>query len=293
MIKLYCKSFNFGESGGNPAGVVIFPENETMSEQEMLAVSAEIGFSETAFITPRGDANYDVRFFTPTTEVELCGHATIASFYCLAVLAQREGRLLPNLLWQNTKAGRLSIEILYEQNAVRSVLMEQAEPRAYGVIKGECKENIAASLALTTEDLTLSEQDIQPQIISTGLRDVIIPVRNRETLNRIVLDKQKVSNISRELDVVGYHVYTMERGQIYTRNFAPYVGIDEECATGTSNGALAYLLRSKGLIGSYVEILQGEVMGELSKICVNVTEKDGKYRVLVGGTAAITKEFRR
>ena len=69
------------------------------------------------------------------------------------------------------------------------------------------------------------------------------------------------------------------------------MGIDEECATGTSNGALSYLLYSRGIIDSYVEILQGESMGELSKISASVTKHEGKYKVMVGGTAFITDEF--
>ena len=198
---------------------------------------------------------------------------------------------LPEQVWQITKAGKLSIQIKYEDNDVQSVLMEQAEPVEYEVLEGEFRKKLAKSLSLEETDLKLEQQEIKPQIISTGLKDIIIPVKSREVLNRIEIDKDLVTEISNELGVVGYHVFTIEEDQIYTRNFAPAVGIDEECATGTSNGALSYLLYSRGIIASYIEILQGETMGELSKVSASVIEEEGRYKVLVGGTAIITDEF--
>lgn len=291
MIKYYCKSFNYEESGGNPAGVVILGDNESLEEKEMQEMAAEIGFSETAFMKQKSVNIYEVRFYTPTTEVDLCGHATIASFYCLAKKELEKGNKLPEQLWQETKAGKLSIQIKYDGDDVQSILMEQAEPVEYEVLNEIIKTRIAESLSLNKDDLKLENRSIEPQIISTGLKDIIIPVVNRKTLNGITIDTELITEISKELDVVGYHVFTFDDEQIYTRNFAPAVGIDEECATGTSNGALSYLLYSKGLIDSYVEILQGEAMNEMSKVSASVMKEGGKYKVLVGGTAIITDEF--
>ena len=62
---------------GNPAGVL--PDADGLGPDQMQAVAAEIGASETAFLHPSGSADRRVRYFTPTTEVDLCGHATIAS----------------------------------------------------------------------------------------------------------------------------------------------------------------------------------------------------------------------
>ncbi len=290
MKTFYCKSFNYAKSGGNPAGVVFLGDDE-LTEAEMQRISGEIGFSETAFVKQLDAENYQVRFFTPTTEVDLCGHATIAAFYCLAEDERKKGRKLPPTVWQQTKSGKLAVEVIYDESGVKSVLMEQAEPAEYDLIRGELKEKIAASLSLKATELTIPGETIEPQIISTGLKDIIIPVQSREMLNSMQCDIRAIADISRELDVTGYHVYTFDGKQIYTRNFGPAVGIDEECATGTSNGALSYLLFRHGLIDSYVEILQGESMGELSKICASVTETDGKYKVMVGGTAFITDEF--
>ena len=92
-----------------------------------------------------------------------------------------------------------------------------------------------------------------------------------------------ISDISKSNDVGGYHVFTIEDGQIFARNFAPLVGIDEECATGTSNGALGALLHKEGIKEGYFEVLQGETMNELSQICVFVDSTGVK----VGGTAKV------
>lgn len=290
MKTFYCKSFNCGSLGGNPAGVVLM-DDCTLTEEEMQKKAAEIGFSETAFVKPLEKDVYSVRFFTPTTEVDLCGHATIAAFYCLAHIKLREGQLMPETVWQETKSGKLSVRIIYQDNSVKSVLMEQAEPVEYQVIEGDLKERIARSMSLKPADLMIPGLNIQPRIVSTGLKDVIIPVKDRKTLNEMVCNIPMIADISRELDVTGYHVFTFDGPQIYTRNFGPAVGIDEECATGTSNGALSYLLYSRGIIDSYVEILQGESMGELSKITACVTKENGKYKVMVGGSAFITDEW--
>lgn len=292
MKTFYCKSFNCGKSGGNPAGVVL-TEKESLTEAEMQGIAEKIGFSETAFVKEKDISNYEVRFFTPVTEVALCGHATIAAFYCIAETKLREGIFLPETVWQETKSGKLAVKIVYDGREVKSVLMEQAEPAEYGVVAGKTRERIAESLSLGYDDLKVPGKGIEPMIISTGLKDIIIPVKDRATLNGMSCDIPQIAEISREMDVTGYHVFAFDGSQIYARNFGPAVGIDEECATGTSNGALAYMLFSRGLTDSYIEILQGETMGELSMISAKVTEKEGKYKVMVGGTAFITDEFSR
>ena len=88
-------------------------------------------------------------------------------------------------------------------------------------------------------------------------------------LNNLKADFKMIEDISYENDVVGYHVFTIEKGKVYARNFAPKVGIDEECATGTSNGVLGSLLFSKGF-SNHMEVIQGEAMNQKSLIYVKV-----------------------
>jgi PhzF family phenazine biosynthesis protein len=283
------KSFTYNKSGGNEAGLVVL-DNE-ISEEKMQKIAADLGLSETAFLKRIDDKNFDVRFFTSVCEVELCGHATIAAFYYVGE-TMFENKLGKLKLFQNTKAGNLAIYINYKDKVVDNVMMEQASPKFYGYIEdandnyqNNSKQNlsIAKSLGVDASFICLSNYDIKPAIVSTGLKDILIPVKDRQILNELKPDFDLISKISEINDAVGYHVYTIENEQIFARNFAPLVGINEECATGTANGALAALLFKENVKKGYFEVLQGEAMDKLSQICIYVDENG----VRLGGKAEI------
>src|SRR3954451_21828713 len=82
MEVLRYAAFTDDPAGGNPAGVVL--DVSGMSDDEMLAVAAEVGYSETAFVTrSNGGGDYDLRYFSPIAEVPFCGPATIATAVAL------------------------------------------------------------------------------------------------------------------------------------------------------------------------------------------------------------------
>ena len=280
MEPIILKSFTYNGSGGNGAGLVILDRD--MSEEQMQKIAANVGLSETAFLKRLDEENFDVRFFTPVCEVELCGHATIAAFYYVGekLINNKKHNLK---LYQNTKAGKLAIYINFNNEKVESVLMDQASPKFFGYIEENQKINIAKSLGIDISCIGLTNYQIEPAIVSTGLKDVLIPVKDRYTLNNLNPQFDMISEVSKANDVVGYHVYTIDNGQLYTRNFAPLVCINEECATGTSNGALGALLYKENILSGYFEVLQGEAMNELSLICVHVDDNGVK----VGGKAEI------
>lgn len=278
MEVVILKSFTYNKSGGNEAGLVVLDRD--ISEEQMQKIAADVGLSETAFLKRIDEKNFDVRFFTPVCEVELCGHATIATFYYVAenMIENKHGKLE---LFQYTKAGKLALFINYHDKAVENVMMEQADPKFYGYIDDEL--SIAKSLGTEASCIKLENYNIKPAVVSTGLKDILIPVKDRQTLNNLNPDFDMISKISKINDSVGYHVYTIDNEQIYARNFAPLVGINEECATGTANGALAALLYKENIKKGYFEVLQGEAMDKLSQICVHVDENGVK----VGGKAEI------
>ncbi len=280
MDIIILKSFTYKGSGGNGAGLVVSDEN--MGDEQMQEIAAKVGLSETAFLRKIDEENYDVRFFTPICEVDLCGHATIAAFYYVGEKLT-ENKKEKIRLYQNTKAGKLEIEINFDKDEVESVLMHQADPKFYGYIEDSKKAKLSESLGIDISSIALSEHEIKPAIVFTGLKDILIPVRDRKTLNEIVPKFDLIADVSKENDAIGYHVYTIDKGQIYARNFAPLVGINEECATGTSNGALGALLHKEDIRSGYFDVLQGEAMNELSQIFVYVDDK----AVKVGGRAEI------
>lgn len=278
------KSFTYEGGGGNGAGVILL--DKQISNIKKQEIAAKVGLSETAFILQEDEKNFDVSFFTPVCEVDLCGHATIAAFYYLGHIGVIKGLNETKIVHQNTKAGKLEIEIKFNEN-VEFVMMQQQEPQIFDEIIGQDLTNIAESLNINEDKIGLKDYKLVPTIVSTGLKDIMIPVKNRNILDNLIVKLNMINDISIKKDVVGYHVYTVENGLIYTRNFAPKVGIDEECATGTSNGALCSLLYNKKIISAESRVIQGEAMNEKSLIYVRIDDTNDTIDVRVGGKASI------
>lgn len=270
-------SFAKTKKGGNAAGVVT--NADSLSETEMRKIAAILGFSETAFILQSNVADFKVRFFTPKEEVDLCGHATIATFYTMASL----GLLKPGTYKQETKAGILGIEIK-EDN---SIMMNQPAPVFSEIID---KEELADSLNIKASHMP---EDLSVQVVSTGLRDIMVPVKSIKILNAIKPDMEKIKKFSRKYNAVGYHVFALESlhgAYANCRNFAPLYDIPEESATGTSNGALGCYLYHYGKINneqaSNIVFEQGYSMKKPSEILVSLTVKENEIlEVKVGGNA--------
>ncbi|MFO7886765.1 MAG: PhzF family phenazine biosynthesis protein [Eubacteriales bacterium] len=285
MKHAHLKAFTYKGRGGNSAGVVLIKDN--LTDKQMQKKATEVGFSETAFVKKINGNKFNIRFFTPKCEVDLCGHATIASFYYLAInnlIEPHDGK------WsglQTTKAGNLNVEVNYINNKIDMVCMQQNQPEEYGEVLDF--KDIALSLNTSEDSIGLEDYKINPRIISTGLKDILIPIKSREILNNIKPDFEKITHISLLNQAVGFHLYTLDEGKIYTRNFAPGVGINEECATGTSNGALIYLLSIEGITDE-ADIIQGEAMGETSMIYSKVVHLMNKYIIKVGGKATLINE---
>lgn len=289
MYGAVLNSFTYENSGGNGAGVIIL--NDEITDSEKQKISAEIGLSETAFIKQIDETNFDLSFFTPLCQVDLCGHATIAAFFYLGLEGIIKGFNETKKVYQRTKAGVLEIDISFKDSIPEYVLMQQSEPEIFGELEGDDAAKIARSLNIEENQIGLEGHDIKAAIVSTGLKDIIIPVKSKDVLNNIQADLKLIEDFSIEKDVVGYHVYSMEGKNLYARNFAPAVGINEECATGTSNGALGSLLFIKRIISGNMEVIQGESMNQKSLIFVQVSENNHTLDVRVGGKASILKNL--
>ena len=300
--------------GGNPAGVVILGEgNDFPDDETMRKTAAELRYSETAFIKYLSEADADgaynafnVRYFTPAAEVDLCGHATIASFSCL----REAGLVKPGTIVLNkTLAGDLNIVVGRD-----SIMMDMAAPEYLGTIDDEpTLRELYEVLGIRYEDNipVLEEQclanggdgsGLKPEIISTGLPDIMLPAATKEELNKMAPDFPALTELTRRLDVVSVHAFTLDGGRhrggsanggsddvtAYCRDFAPLYDIDEEAATGTANGSLTYYLQRNEIVPSKAECLfvQGEAMGRPSEIC---SVADGPA-IKVGGSAAILVE---
>lgn len=261
--------------GGNPAGVVLLEGRAFPDEGLMLKVAAELRYSETAFVRQDGGREFTLRYFTPRAEVELCGHATIASFHLLHSLGLADGPCLCH-----TKAGDLTVE------AGNPVMMQMAKPKTVSTIQNT--EEIYNALGMVNYVPTLPIM-----IVSTGLPDIMIPVDDVETLNRLRPNMNAVSEITEKHKAVSFHVFALTASTspitAHVRDFAPLYDIPEESATGTANASLAYYLTVNSPLQIPVEyrFLQGETMGRPSVVAVRLDTDDTAY---VGGSAAVVAQ---
>ncbi len=306
--------------GGNPAGIVILNEGMDFPEEElMIKTAAELRYSETVFIKVLGDNVFHLRYFTPTDEVGLCGHATIAAFHTLS----EEGFLDSELPCINrTMSGDLNVDINDEM-----VYMDMADPQLIKVITDiDMLNELYEALGIEYENIIVettlgAESLIYPTIVSTGLPDIILPVKDHNTLSEISPDYDKLTSLSINYDVVGVHAFALPhkhenkvlhlkelldfksifgdeshsddtklKTTAYCRNFAPLYEIYEEAATGTASGALTYYLKKVNVIdkNSKCSFIQGIEMNRPSNI-VSIIETDGegKSKIKIGGSAVI------
>ncbi len=266
--------------GGNPAGIVLLGEKEFPEEMVMQKTAAELRYSETAFVRTLESGTFHTRYFTPEAEVDLCGHATIALFHALF----EEGIIPEEGTFTN-----LSLAGLLEVTRTDGMIfMEMGAPESFGRIENAKALRALYSVMGIPEAVGYLKGGLCPEMISTGLPDIMMPVKDEEILHAIKPDFPELSVLSEEYDVVGVHAFTVEAtdGQIHVRNFAPRYAIDEEAATGTSNGALTYYLYKNGLLksGDQSVFIQGEAMGRPSEIVSIIEEKD-KIRIDIGGRA--------
>ena len=269
--------------GGNPAGIAILREDEDFPAYDIMRkIAAELGYSETAIIKQLGPKEFHIRYFTPTMEVDLCGHVTIASFVALLNL----GLIEDNSVYVNhTLAGDLNIEV---DNGF--VMMDMATPVEIATIDEIPDLTELYEIMGTSYDPASIR--LLPKIISTGLPDIMMPVATRADLDEIDPDMKALSALSKRYDVVGVHAFTLEAEDgitAYVRNFAPRYNINEEAATGTANGALTYYLHLHKLIepNGKCRMRQGEKMDRPSTIVTEIKTTDEGCLIKVGGSAKI------
>ena len=263
--------------GGNQAGVVL-PDRE-LSDEVMTKIACEFKHSETAFVNVNDDKSVTLRYFTPAGEVELCGHATIGSF----ALLRKIGKIGDGTYLAHTKAGELTIEVQGE-----TVWMDMAPPRLLRELTDAELPELYEAYGLTVAD---KPEGYMPKIVSTGLADIMMPVRDHETLMKAVQNERTVTELSKRYDVTGVHMFCPgDSCTAYCSNYAPLYDIPEECATGTSNGALTYYLYLQDMIVPEQEnvFLQGEHMNRPSEIRSRLMKDGEAVTVKIGGRAVMS-----
>ena len=274
---------------GNPAGVV--PDADGLTESQMQAIARELNNSETAFILPPDADDHDcrVRFFTPTTEVPSCGHATIAAHYVRAV----ENETPTCTVRQKIGIGILPVDIVKENDDYK-IVMTQGHPEFDDILEGDTRNRVLKALDLSEAD---TDSKCPVQIVSTGHSKVIVRISSRQKLNSLKPDLEKLKDLSKIIGSNGYFVFTFDSDDenilTHGRMFAPAIGIPEDPVTGNANGPLgAYLVKHKliDISNPTVEFKgrQGEAIGRTGIVEVVVDIENGEpVCVRVGGSAVI------
>lgn len=281
-------AFTTRRFAGNPAGVV--PDARGLSARTMQRMARELGNPETAFLLPPTADGHDVRirFFTPTTEVPLCGHATLASHYVRATLSRHPG----GMVTQKSRAGLRRIRITRLAHGDYAIGMLQGRPRFGDALSGSAIDRLAAAVGCRLPQLG----DAPIQIVTTGHSKVIVPLRRLSDLDRLRPDAERLTLLSRAIGCNGFHFFAFERSGRYLtrcRMFAPAIGIPEDPVTGNGNGPLgAYLVRHGLLAHDGNEAAfwssQGSNVGRPGAVRVTVTIRRGEpVHVEVGGRAVI------
>ncbi len=264
---------------GNPAGVTL---SNDLSENEKQLIAKEMNLSETAFITDSTIADYKLQWFTPTKEVNLCGHATIASLHFL---------FKKNLISSHqeisfeTLSGIINCACEYGKYYMQIPIPQLDE------FDG-CKEEILEALGIDRTDVS----DLPFILLDNGY--LFISVNSLNALLKIKPDYKmlkELSDIKKEFfDIAVFTNETIENdSSAHLRFFAPYHGIDEDPVTGSACGPLLLVLIKLGLIGNYIDdsfikIEQGDVLNRKGRVEVkfNATKKE---LIIAGNAVTVLK----
>jgi PhzF family phenazine biosynthesis protein len=267
-------AFSTDPSGGNPAGVVLDATGAT--DAEMQAVAAEVGYSETAFLVPRGGDVVAVRYFSPLAEVPFCGHATIAS---AVAHAHRHGT---GTLRYETVAGPVEVRTETDGGPVTATLVSVA-PRTADLAPADL-DALLAALGLVVADL---DPRLPPRVAYAGAWHPILGLATRARLARLDYDFDHLAALmgARDWTTVALVHHAADR-VFHVRNPFPPGGVVEDPATGAAAAAFGGYLRERRLVDPPVTLTlhQGDDMGRPSVLTVRIPAEPGSG-ISVSGTA--------
>jgi len=276
---------------GNRAGVVF--EADTLTPETMQAMAAFAGFSETAFILGSSDPSthdYRIRYFTPTKEVPVCGHATIASIFGLSAHKPEGLHQTVRIQVANNTPEPYIIPIDREGTGTDTVIVMTQRAAQFGaLITGELRTDLAKALGIPETDFL---EGAPIQIVDTGHSKVMIPLKSRTTLNALTPNMAGLLALSGTLDCNGFFPFCIEGHETHGRMFAPAIGIDEDPVTGNANGPAGAYIAHHGLLkrgeGKVLRYNghQGAAMGKPGTVDVRITTHEGSVtKVQVAGHA--------
>jgi trans-2,3-dihydro-3-hydroxyanthranilate isomerase len=293
--------------GGNP--LAVFPQAEGLTTTEMQQLALEMNLSETTFVLPpqAPGADFKVRIFTPAAELPFAGHPVVGTHWVLAHLGRVELQEPVTTVRFELGVGVLPADLHVSGGQVARVVMTQGRPTFHDVL--EDVTELAGGLGLAPEAIV--ETGLPVQIVSTGVPQMMVPVRSLEevrTLGARRLNVAALNHVCRAMDTACVHVFCTEterpEATVHVRMFAPLLGVPEDPATGSANGALAAYLVHHTLTSSalrravpvtepttYIIFEQGAEMGRPSTLYAEVDSDGGIISaVRLGGQVVAAAE---
>ncbi len=262
-------AFSRDPAGGNPAGVVLGADLD--DEAGMQRTAAEVGYSETAFLTARGQGRYAVRYFSPLAEVPFCGHATIAS---AVALAERDG---PGRLLLDTPAGEVAVETTDAHGDLAATLTS-VRPAVAPAGEADVDEALAA-LGWPRADL---DPGLPARVAFAGAHHLVLAAATRRRLAHLQYDVDRLAALMRARDWTTVQlVWREDPLTFHVRDPFPVGGVVEDPATGAAAAAFGAYLRELGLVTPPVRLTlhQGHDLGRPSLLLVDLTPDDDRVRV--------------
>ncbi|KIF78427.1 phenazine biosynthesis protein PhzF [Streptomyces sp. 150FB] len=279
-------AFTTDPAGGNPAGIVL--DAAALDDAAMLATSAEVGYSETAFVTAADHAarRFRLRYFSPLAEVAFCGHATVAT---AVALAERIG---PGPLVFDTQAGEIALDTSAEPGGFVTATLTSVPTRSRPASDAEVNASLAA-LRWSPEDL---DPALPPHVAFGGNEHLVLAVATRERLAALDYDFDALAEVMHRHGWTTLQLVWREAQELFhARDPFPIGGVVEDPATGAAAAAFGGYLRALGALPSSgaFTIRQGEDLGRPSLLRVEASATSPRVRVsgqavaIVGASAGM------
>lgn len=311
LIMKQVDAFTTKPFSGNPAGVITEADGVTI--ETMQKIASEMNLSETVYVTmpESDDTMFRLRFFTPSEEVDMSGHATVAVCYALI----EEGRIPlgdgVTRIFFGTNIGSMPIDIHFTPAEHRTTSGDDHEKGISLFVKGKdigtlekimmhqpIKDYTPSSIPVEriASILGIDEGEIRGtglplEIVSAGLDQLMIPVQHKETILNMHPDLIKLGLLNRANNIHTNHIFTLdtfhEECVTYARHFAPAVGLWEDPGTGTAAAGLGtYLLRHGVITHGAMVMEQGKEIDGFTRILVDIdVSGDECHSARVGGVA--------
>lgn len=275
---------------GNPAGIVLC--SKPLTTDEMQNIARELNLSETAFLYQATNQlhHFDVKYFTPTNEVDFCGHATVGAAWIIAT----ELKYYPKYfeLRLNTNIGIIPIEWQTKNELLSSVIMTQGVPDSKLI--AESPAYLSSILGVKLEDI---DNTYPIGLGFSGNWHLLIPIKTMAAVNASKPDLDKLAIFNKKIGCITTHLYTFpdekpSAYKIYTRDFAPAIGIPEDPVTGSANGALCAFLIKQNILDSKMNhkfiIKQGNYMNREGYLSAEILKNGQSFEIKIGGQAVLT-----